>query len=101
MNSRRDILPCLAASAMRSMALFVGVFFILAYTNSPLLLDVHFDDSVVLDDGVTSQIAQSTIQAPTNGYVLALGTVEVFESGDGDPLLFCRGQFGDLARPAE
>jgi len=34
-------------------------------------------------------------------HILFLGTVEKFESGDGDPLLFCRGQFGDLAKPSK
>jgi flavin reductase (DIM6/NTAB) family NADH-FMN oxidoreductase RutF len=34
-------------------------------------------------------------------HILFLGTVEAFESGDGEPLLFCRGQFGDLAKPSK
>ena len=33
-------------------------------------------------------------------HILFMGTVETFESGGGDPLLFCRGQFGDLMKPA-
>lgn len=34
-------------------------------------------------------------------HILFLGTVEAFEAGDGEPLLFCRGRFGDFARPPE
>jgi len=34
-------------------------------------------------------------------HILFMGTVEKFTSRDGDPLLFCRGRFGDLMKPAE
>jgi flavin reductase (DIM6/NTAB) family NADH-FMN oxidoreductase RutF len=34
-------------------------------------------------------------------HIIFLGMVEIFESGEGDPLLFCRGRFGDLAKPEE
>ena len=30
-------------------------------------------------------------------HVIFLGSVETFDSAPGDPLIFCRGQFGDLA----
>jgi flavin reductase (DIM6/NTAB) family NADH-FMN oxidoreductase RutF len=34
-------------------------------------------------------------------HIIFLGMVETFEAGDGEPLLFCRGAFGDLAKPAK